>query len=113
MSGGGKDKDTYMIFRCFEKSFRFCKIFSYLLRLYVEHINVVNMGNKRINRLKIILAEKEKSNNWLAEQLGRDKATISKWCTNTSQPDIETFIRISKLLNVELADLVRIDEVNA
>lgn len=71
------------------------------------------MGNKRINRLKIILAEKEKSNNWLAEQLGRDKATISKWCTNTSQPDIETFIRISKLLNVELADLVRIDEVNA
>ena len=71
------------------------------------------MGNKRINRLKIILAEKEKSNNWLAEQLGRDKATISKWCTNTSQPDIETFIKISKLLNVELADLVRIDEVNA
>lgn len=71
------------------------------------------MRNKRINRLKIILAEKEKSNNWLAEHLGRDKATISKWCTNTSQPDIETFIRISKLLNVELADLVRIDEVNA
>lgn len=71
------------------------------------------MANKRINRLKIVLAEKEKSNNWLAEQLGRDKATISKWCTNTSQPDIETFIKISKLLNVELADLVRIDEVNA
>ena len=71
------------------------------------------MRNKRINRLKIILAEKEKSNNWLAEHLGRDKATISKWCTNTSQPDIENFIRISKLLNVELADLVRIDEVNA
>ena len=71
------------------------------------------MGNKKINRLKIVLAEKDKSNNWLAEQLGRDKATISKWCTNTSQPDIETFIRISKLLNVELADLVRIDEVEA
>jgi putative transcriptional regulator len=71
------------------------------------------MGNKKINRLKIVLAEKDKSNNWLAEQLGRDKATISKWCTNTSQPDIETFIKISKLLNVELADLVRIDEVEA
>lgn len=71
------------------------------------------MGNKKINRLKIVLAEKDKSNNWLAEQLGRDKATISKWCTNTSQLDIETFIKISKLLNVELADLVRIDEVEA
>lgn len=47
------------------------------------------MGNKKINRLKIVLAEKDKSNNWLAEQLGRDKATVSKWCTNTSQPDIE------------------------
>lgn len=71
------------------------------------------MANKRINRLKIVLAEKDKSNNWLAEQLGRDKATISKWCTNTSQPDIETFIKISKLLNVELTDLVRTDEVEA
>lgn len=71
------------------------------------------MGNKKINRLKIVLAEKDKSNNWLAEQLGRDKATISKWCTNTSQPDIETFIKISKLLNVELTDLVRTDEVEA
>lgn len=71
------------------------------------------MANKKINRLKIVLAEKDKSNNWLAEQLGRDKATISKWCTNTSQPDIETFIKISKLLNVELTDLVRVDEVEA
>lgn len=71
------------------------------------------MGNKKINRLKIVLAEKDKSNNWLAEQLGRDKATVSKWCTNTSLPDIETFIKISKLLNVELADLVRTDEVEA
>ena len=63
--------------------------------------------------MKIILAEKEKSNKWLAENLGKDKATISKWCTNTSQPDIETFIKISKLLNVELTDLVRTDEVEA
>lgn len=69
------------------------------------------MANKKINRLKIVLAEKEKTNNWLAEQLGRDKATISKWCTNTCQPDIETFIRISKLLNVDVSDLLRLDVV--
>ena len=69
------------------------------------------MTNKKLNRLKIVLAEKEKSNNWLAEQLGRDKATISKWCTNTCQPDIETFIRISKLLNVDVSELLRLDVV--
>ena len=65
------------------------------------------MANKKINRLKIVLVEKEKTNNWLAEQLGRDKATISKWCTNTC----ETFIRISKLLNVDVSELLRLDVV--
>ena len=69
------------------------------------------MANKKINRLKIVLVEKEKTNNWLAEQLGRDKATISKWCTYTCQPDIETFIRISKLLNVDVSELLRLDVV--
>ena len=69
------------------------------------------MENKKINRLKIVLVEKEKTNNWLAEQLGRDKATISKWCTNTCQPDVETFIRISKLLNVDVSELLRLDVV--
>lgn len=69
------------------------------------------MANKKINRLKIVLVEKEKTNNWLAEQLGRDKATISKWCTNTCQQDIETFIRISKLLNVDVSELLRLDVV--
>ena len=77
----------------------------------MENKDIVKMANKRINRLKIVLAEKEKTNNWLAEQLGRDKATISKWCTNTCQPDIETFIRISKLLNVDVSDLLRLDVV--
>lgn len=69
------------------------------------------MANKKINRLKMVLVEKEKTNNWLAEQLGRDKATISKWCTNTCQPDVETFIRISKLLNVDVSELLRLDVV--
>lgn len=79
--------------------------------MQIENKDIVKMANKKINRLKIVLAEKEKTNNWLAEQLGRDKATISKWCTNTCQPDIETFIRISKLLNVDVSDLLRLDVV--
>ena len=70
------------------------------------------MANKRINRLKIVLAEKDKSNNWLAEQLGRDKATVSKWCTNTSQPSLETLLKIAELLEVNYTELVRADFLN-
>ncbi len=68
------------------------------------------MVNKKINRIKSVLADKDKTSKWLAEQLGKDKITISKWCTNTNQPDVESLIKISKLLNVDLADLVVLDE---
>ena len=64
------------------------------------------MANKDINRLKVLLAEKKRTNKWLAEQLGKDQTTISKWCTNSSQPDIETFIKIAQLLRVELTELL-------
>ena len=59
-----------------------------------------------INRLKVVLAEKKRTNKWLCEQLNVNPSTVSKWCTNSSQPDIETLIRISKLLNVEMEDLL-------
>ena len=68
------------------------------------------MVNKKINRIKSVLADKDKTSKWLAEQLGKDKTTISKWCTNTNQPDVESLIKISKILNVDLADLVVLDE---
>ena len=68
------------------------------------------MVNKKINRIKSVLADKDKTSKWLAEQLGKDKTTISKWCTNTNQPDVESLIKISKLLNVDLVDLVVLDE---
>uniref|UniRef100_UPI004028B2CF helix-turn-helix transcriptional regulator n=1 Tax=Alloprevotella sp. TaxID=1872471 RepID=UPI004028B2CF len=67
------------------------------------------MNNKKLNRLKVVLAEKDCTSKWLAEQLGKDKTTISKWCTNTNQPDIENLIRIAKLLDVEVNDLLIID----
>ena len=53
------------------------------------------MAYKDLNRLKVVLAEKKRTNKWLAEQLGKDQGTISKWCTNTSQSDMETLARIS------------------
>lgn len=68
------------------------------------------MENRDLNRLKIVLAEKKKTNRWLAEQLGKDQTTISKWCTNSSQPDLASLMQIAQLLEVELTDLVRFEE---
>ena len=64
------------------------------------------MEIRDVNRLKVVLAEKKRTNKWLAEQLGRDPATVSKWCTNNAQPDIQTFIKIAKLLGVQVEDLL-------
>ncbi len=61
---------------------------------------------KDINRLKVVLAEKKKTNKWLAEQLGCAPTTVSKWVTNACQPTMETYLRIAKLLEVELGELV-------
>lgn len=61
-----------------------------------------------INRIKVVLVDKNKTNKWLAEQLGKDPATVSKWCTNTSQPSIETLIEIARILEVEVGELLRI-----
>jgi transcriptional regulator with XRE-family HTH domain len=58
-----------------------------------------------INRLKLLLVEKKKTSKWLSEQLGITPSTVSKWCTNTSQPDMETLARISKLLKVGVEEL--------
>ena len=62
---------------------------------------------KDINRLKVVLAEKKRTNKWLAEQLGKDQAMISKWCTNTTQPSLEIHMKIAKVLEVEVKDLLR------
>jgi DNA-binding XRE family transcriptional regulator len=66
--------------------------------------------DKDINRIKVVLVEKKRTNKWLAEQLGKDPATVSKWCTNACQPPMETYIKIAKLLDVELAELVKIEK---
>ena len=55
--------------------------------------------------LMFFLAEKKRTNKWLAEQLGKDPATISKWCTNTLQPNVETLVEIAKHLNVDIQEL--------
>ena len=63
---------------------------------------------ENLNRLKAVLADSGKTNKWLAEQLGKDPATISKWVTNASQPSLENLVEISKLLDVDIKELIRI-----
>lgn len=65
---------------------------------------------KDINRIKVMLVEKKRTNKWLAEQLGKDPATVSKWCTNTIQPSLDTLLKIAELLDVQIQGLVRLPE---
>ena len=69
-----------------------------------------NMENKPLNRIKVMLAERMVSNKDLAEMLGKDPATISKWVTNTSQPTLENLIEIARCLKCDMNDLVRLEE---
>lgn len=61
---------------------------------------------ENLNRLKAVLADAGKTNKWLAEQLGKDPVTVSKWCTNTTQPDMYTLAKISDLLNIDIRQLL-------
>lgn len=64
------------------------------------------MANKDINRIKAVLVDKKTINKWLAEQLGRSTCTVSKWCSNSIQPEIRTFHEIANLLNIDVKDLL-------
>ncbi|SNU05358.1 Helix-turn-helix [Prevotellaceae bacterium MN60] len=68
------------------------------------------MTEKDLNRIKVMLVEKKQTAKWLADQLGKDPATVSKWCTNTTQPSLEILIRISELLEVPIQELIRTNE---
>ena len=81
--------------------------------IFVPNINLTTMtANKDLNRLKVVLAEKKKSNLWLSKQLGCAPTTVSKWCTNSSQPPLETLLKITKLLNVDIKDLIRFEDMD-
>ena len=59
-----------------------------------------------LNRIKVILVEQQKTGKWLAEQLGKSTCTVSKWCSNTIQPDLATLDKIATLLNVDRRELI-------
>ena len=65
-----------------------------------------NVIMEDINRIKVVLVEKKRTNKWLAEQLGVNPSTVSKWCTNSSQPDLNCLLKISDLLGVDIKELI-------
>lgn len=67
---------------------------------------------KDINRLKVVLVEKKKTGKWLAAQLGKDPTTVSKWCSNTIQPSLDTLTRIAELLQVNVQSLINPTNTN-
>ncbi|WP_420582790.1 helix-turn-helix transcriptional regulator [Reichenbachiella sp.] len=64
------------------------------------------MNKRAINRLKVVLAERSKTNKWLAEQLNKNETTVSRWCTNEVQPSLDTLVEIGKLLGIDVKDLL-------
>lgn len=66
----------------------------------------IDINIERINRLKVVLAEKNKKGKWLAEQLGKNEATVSRWCSNTAQPSLEMLVKIAEILDIETRDLI-------
>ena len=70
------------------------------------------MAVKDINRIKLVLVEKKRTAKWLAEELKKDPATISKWCTNSSQPSLETLVDIADVLEVDVKELLNSSKDN-
>ncbi len=64
------------------------------------------METTRINRLKIVLAEQSRTGKWLAEQLEKNEATVSRWCSNSSQPSLEMLLKIANVLNIDVRKLI-------
>ena len=65
-----------------------------------------------INRIKVVLVEQRRTNKWLADTLGKDCTTVSKWCTNTAQPGLETLVKIAECLNVDARELLFLQKSN-
>ena len=68
--------------------------------------NITSAYMKDVNRLKLVLVEQKRAGKWLAEQLGKDPSTVSKWCSNVTQPTLDILVNIAKVLNIDVKDLI-------
>ena len=65
----------------------------------------------KLNRIRVVLAERDLNNKWLADKLGKDQATVSKWITNTTQPNLETLMQIARVLETQVDALLRFEDL--
>ena len=95
-----------------EKKFRLFLFFVSKLQCklnYFQYLCVKSIFRpmkKDINRLKLVLVERKRTGKWLAEQLGKDPSTVSKWCSNTTQPSLDILVNIAKVLEVDVKQLI-------
>ncbi len=88
-----------------EKTDIFIRI-PYILTKFVPNAINLEIEMKDLNRIKVVLAERKRTNKWLAAELDKDPATVSKWCTNSSQPDLATLRKVAVALGVDIRDLL-------
>ena len=69
-------------------------------------------SKKQINRIRVVLAEKDRTNKWLAEKVDKNRTTVSRWCTNDMQPSLETLVEIAEALDVDVKDLLHSTKSN-
>jgi len=79
---------------------------------YHMSANNIDIQTERINRLKVVLVEQNRTGKWLAEQLGKNEATVSRWCSNSAQPSLEMLIRIASILNVDPRKLINSNNID-
>lgn len=77
-----------------------------ILSLHLYYIPIMWSIMENLNRIKVVLVEQNKTGKWLAEQLGKDRSSVSKWCSNKIQPDLATLSKIAELLNVDIRELL-------
>lgn len=74
--------------------------------IFALKFKLLNMEHKQLNRIKVVLVERRRTGVWLAEQLGVSPVTISKWCSNTTQPTLQTLDKIAELLEIDMRELL-------
>ncbi len=97
------DRSIFMLY-CYFIDYRCLKlnISQYICKMS----NITSAYMKDVNRLKLVLVEQKRTGKWLAEQLGKDPSTVSKWCSNVTQPTLDILVNIAKVLNIDVKDLI-------
>jgi len=85
-------------------------IFLIAIKFVLLHQTISLFCMKQLNRIKVVLVEQNRTAKWLSEQIGKNTCSVSRWCTNTSQPDLETLFRIAEVLNVDVRELIYVEK---